>query len=516
MNFINPNAKQKSEILPCKERDFGKISINGVLIRTFFLITCVKVLLIPTYHSTDFEVHRNWLAITHNLPINEWYTSKISQWTLDYPPFFAWFEYFLSLFAQFLDINMLNVKNLNYASFNTKVFQRSTVIVSDIVFLYGIKMIGTACTRTTEDFIIFIVLSLTNIGLCVVDHIHFQYNGFLLGILLISIAGTFDILKKRNVLQGATWFSILVNLKHIYVYVAPAYVVWLFKWCLKRQHFLKRFLQLNVIVSSALFISFWPFKSQLPQVFSRLFPFKRGLLHAYWAANFWALYAGFDKILVILWKYLGLHIENNSARLTGGLVQEQTFLVLPTPLPITTFAATILFMMPALIKLAFKNEFGGISFIRCVVICGLSSFMFGYHVHEKAILTAIIALSVLSVINKNDARVFIILSLTGSAGLFPLLYPKDLLLLKLLFFTFYAICTSTLLIQRFKKNILFLHEWLYIAGLPLIIVYESVLHEFLFNKNLPFLPLAITSLYCSLGVTYSFFLYYFMYYFEYK
>lgn len=198
------------------------------------------------------------------------------------------------------------------------------------------------------------------------------------------------------------------------------------------------------------------------------------------------------------------------------------------------------FLQPALIKLAFKNEFGGISFIRCVVICGLSSFMFGYHVHEKAILTAIIALrwlfsyrftflqfnefliqfssfsSVLSVINKNDARVFIILSLTGSAGLFPLLYPKDLLLLKLLFFTFYAICTSTLLIQRFKKNILFLHEWLYIAGLPLIIVYESVLHEFLFNKNLPFLPLAITSLYCSLGVTYSFFLYYFMYYFEYK
>ncbi|GFG37697.1 hypothetical protein Cfor_03977, partial [Coptotermes formosanus] len=209
-------------------------------------------------------------------------------------------------------------------------------------------------------------------------------------------------------LMAAFWFAVLLNLKHIFMYVAPAYFVYLLRsYCFVGTHsgvsvqwrFFSavRFVKLGLVVASVFLVSFGPFivLNQLPQVLSRLFPFKRGLCHAYWAPNFWAVYNFADKVASIAGKQFGITSDMPAAVMTGGLVQEYKHVILPEVTPRTTFLCSFLSIVPALVKLwcCPGNPY---HFVRCVVLCACGSFMFGWHVHEKAILLIIIPLRFVS------------------------------------------------------------------------------------------------------------------------
>lgn len=346
------------------------------------------------------------MAITSKLPLSKWYTEvrlillflfvyyrllfliepfyssskqKTSEWTLDYPPFFAYFELFLSYFAPYFDPDMLKISATPYASPNTVFFMRLTVIASDAVYLYaayvwlrlltdpakhlvhglGLRARPPSLTRSeqwTSSAFLYIFLFLVNVGHLLVDHIHFQYNGLLNGLLLLSAARMVD----GQIYWSALWFAVLLNLKHIYLYAAPAYLFFLFiEYCLTidRSSLLQSKLhpgtvaRLGAIVLAVFGLSFGPFiaQGQLPALLGRLFPFNRGLSHAYWAPNFWALYNGADLVLARLLRRGGA-----GGGITSGLVKVSEHAVLPSISPSTSLIIVVFFIIVSIFVLSSK------------------------------------------------------------------------------------------------------------------------------------------------------------------
>lgn len=469
-----------------------------------------KILLFPAYKSTDFEVHRNWLAITHSLPLWDWYYEASSEWTLDYPPFFAYFEWTMSQVAALIDPRMLRVHNLDYASWQTVYFQRATVIVTELFLVFALQKYvdschGLAAKRAAQAVAISILLSP---GLLIIDHIHFQYNGFLYGILIYSLV----LAKKKSTLLGSGLvFAVLLCMKHIYAYLAPAYIVFLLRaYCLSPKSIF-RIQWLNCIklasgIVSVLGLAFGPFalRNQIPQILSRLFPFARGLCHAYWAPNVWALYSLADRILIHVAPHLGWSVKESALQsVTRGLVGDTAFAVLPDVSPRTCFLLTLLFQAVPLLKLFVQPTWE--NFVGAVTLCGYASFLFGWHVHEKAILLVIIPFSLLALKDRRYLSAFRPLAVSGHVSLFPLLFTSAEFPIKTVYTVFWLVLFLLIFdsLAPASRQRLFLFDrfcTLYIAiSIPLI-VYCSLVHQLAFGARYEFLPLMFTSAYSAIGV----------------
>ncbi|KAH8696698.1 glucosyltransferase [Talaromyces proteolyticus] len=470
-----------------------------------------KVLLFPAYKSTDFEVHRNWLAITSSLPVQEWYYEKTSEWTLDYPPFFAAFEWLLSKLAYYADPAMLIVNNLDYDSWQTVYFQRASVIITELVLVFALTRYVESVSPANKSLAHIASLSvLLSPGLLIIDHIHFQYNGFLYGVLILSIVWA---RKQSTLLYSAVAFAALLCLKHIYLYLSLAWFVYLLRvYCLDPKSILRpRFVnttKLGLSVTSVFALAFGPFAywNQLLQLKSRLFPFSRGLTHAYWAPNIWAMYAFADRVLIPFGPRLGLLVDYEARQsVTRGLVGDSSFAVLPQISKEQTFALTFIFQLLCLIKLWVRPDWD--TFIGAITLCGYASFLFGWHVHEKAVLLIIIPFSLIALKDRRYLGAFRPLAVAGHVSLFPLLFTATEFPIKTVYTIFWLILflfafdrvapvperPRVFLLDRFSS--------LYITiSIPLIL-YCSLIHQIVFGLNrYEFVPLMFMSAYSALGV----------------
>lgn len=247
-------------------------------------------------------------------------------------------------------------------------------------------------------------------GLLVVDNIHFQYNAFLYGILILSIS----FLIKQSYIKSAICFSVLLNFKHIFLYFAPAFFVFILKYFVfsddaknnstifKLLKSIGKFILTGISVIIVFGLSFCPFlmysvenktTSNLIQIGKRLFPVSRGLMHSYWAPNFYSIYSFLDKAVYTGLKYFGKISSDitNLNKSSLGVVQISEFNVLPN---ITAFESNILVISLSLILITYylyspqkKSHKEKIASLFKLLLLSVSIFFnFGYHVHEKAIL----------------------------------------------------------------------------------------------------------------------------------
>lgn len=329
----------------------------------FLFAASLKLLLVPAYFSTDFDVHRNWLAITHHLPPTRWYWDETSVWTLDYPPVFAYFQWLLAKTGLLLfsalgkrDVaeDLLRLTSEPVHTPPVVLFQRLSVILfSDGLLFLGLCTLEAAVKRAraaaspsraededeekknSSSFSPLYWLLLLHPGLTLVDSLHFQYNGLLFGLFFLALAAAY---RGRSVLCGLL-FLMLVLTKHLFLVLGPVVAAYLLatttpppaqlyeddddgknkKRGIKESW--KRLLQLTcgstalvltafapVLVPASVFVSpsssgtaaLAVVASNLKQLLSRLFPFdQRGLVHSYWASNLWALYMAADKVVSV-------------------------------------------------------------------------------------------------------------------------------------------------------------------------------------------------------------------------
>ena len=134
--------------------------------------------------------------------------------------------------------------------------------------------------------------------------------------------------------------------------------------------------------------------------------------------------------------------------------------------------------------------------------------MLGFHVHEKAIMTAMIPCTLLAANSRHTARLYLRMCTFGLFGLLPLLFRPDELLLKVSLYSTWM-CGASYALEQVHydhrgggRTVLTNVDLLSFAILACVLVFMEIIHPIVFmpSGRLEFLPLMATSVICAVGL----------------
>ncbi|RYG47990.1 hypothetical protein EON67_08030, partial [archaeon] len=423
-------------------------------VRLLIACVCVKVLLGVGYASTDFEVHRAWGALAVSAHPSAWYTDTTSVWTVDYPPAFMWAQRAWALVARALVPEATRVSAEPVMNSHVLAVQRASVIATDVAlyvatcalavvckqyFRYvlstGVRLAArvraTAVTRTCKHALFFLhgsaracararahccslshdegyvtrvlVSCMLCFGLLMVDGIHFQYNGYLLSLFFVCLT----LMYTRRLMAASAAYTLLILSKHLFLAAGPVIAIFLVAAACESATPHRRAPPLRIVarltgmasaVVAVILATCWPWMSSDARmvahnaavIASRLFPFQRGLVHAYWAPNVWALYLSVDKLAAVVARRVGLTFLLRAGAGVDGLLAPSvqashsahvalvhTLQVLPQPTAVHCIVIVLLVCVPIWCWLARRCTPARAHVAACV--CLLMFFAFGFH-----------------------------------------------------------------------------------------------------------------------------------------
>ena len=213
------------------------------------------------------------MEITTHLPISQWYFHDLQWWGLDYPPLTAYHSWVLGKVGILINPEWFALfSSRGSQDANLKIFMRATVIVSEylsyipaaVVFVRRFSRLNGVSTWTASIALVAILMQPSTI---LIDHIHFQYNTVMLGLVLASMS---SMLAERY-MWAAVFFVAALGFKQMALYYAFTVFAYLLGRCFFPQIKISRVLG----IALATVISF--IVLLLPLVLGAVYDFHRGI-----------------------------------------------------------------------------------------------------------------------------------------------------------------------------------------------------------------------------------------------